>query len=402
MSQSNARALTSLCAVRTLALIAAMPVLAALAAPAGAAERSVPRSFVGADADSPLIDGPVDTPTQLGWMSAAGVESIRAPFDWRATQPYRTWAEVPPDQVSRYRDEDGIPTDWSWIDRIVVPAVARRMTVLPVPLTAPRWAAQEGPQVSPPPQDPNDYARFMTTLVRRYGPNGRFWAEHPELPRVPIRHWHIWNEVHFDEFWPKPWEAEYVAMLRAARKAIKAADPRARVILAGLANDSWNHLERIYDAGGRRYFDTVAIHPFTARVAGVVTIARRARAVMARHGDRKKPLMITELSWTSARGRTSRRFGNETTEPGQAKKLDQAYKLLARERKRLRLERVYWYTWLTADRDPEYPFDYAGVVRHVDGGTYERKPAYHALRRRALALEGCRKKSTTDASRCLR
>lgn len=392
---------SSLGALRTLALLATALSLGTAAGPASAAERTVPRSFVGAVADGALVDGSAPLDPELGSMTAAGVESIRVVFDWRSAQPYRTAADVPPDQASRYSTEDGVPTDWSLTDDMVARAAARRLTVLPVPLIAPEWSAQQKGQVISPPEDPADYARFVAALVRRYGPEGRFWTENPQLPRLPIRRWQIWNEPIFSEFWPKPWEAEYVALLRSARKAIKREDKGARIILAGLPNDAWNQLETIYDHGGRGQFDTVAIHPFTAQVAGVVTIAERTRATMRRHRDEGRGLMVTELSWTSARRRTAHTFGNETTEAGQAKKIAGAYRLLARERKRLRLQRVYWYTWMTLDRDRTYPFDYAGIVR-LNGDRVERKPAYSALRRTALQLEGCRKKSASDASRCLR
>ncbi|HEX8073803.1 MAG TPA: hypothetical protein VF545_02375, partial [Thermoleophilaceae bacterium] len=94
-------------------------------------------------------------------------------------------------------------------------------------------------------------------------------------------------------------------------------------------------------------------------------------------------------------------YGNETTEEGQAKKLTAAMGLLAKARRRLRLERVYWYTWLTFDKDEHYPFDYAGLSRLDSDGRIVRKPAYAALRRTALGLEGCEEKSGM-ADRCAR
>ena len=108
---------------------------------------------------------------------------------------------------------------------------------------------------------------------------------------------------------------------------------------------------------------------------------------MARHRDGRMPLMITELSYPSSLGRADR-FGYETTEAGQAKRLRRAFERLADERRRLRIERVHWYTWMTPDRG-SYPFDYSGLERLEDGGIVA-KPALAAFRRTLLGLEGRR------------
>jgi hypothetical protein len=74
--------------------------------------------------------------------------------------------------------------------------------------------------------------------------------------------------------------------------------------------------------------------------------------------------------------------------------------MLAKQRKRLHIERAYWYTWLSYDRDKFYPFDWAGLVR-LKGRTVSEKPAFKAFRRTALRLEGCRSKRGR-ADRCAR
>lgn len=164
-------------------------------------------------------------------------------------------------------------------------------------------------------------------------------------------------------------------------------------MLAGLPNRSWEDLARIYRAGGRGLFDVVAIHPFTAKVPGVLTILENARQVMRRYGDRRLPLWVTELSWTSARGKARWTYGNETTESGQARNLSRVYSMLARERRALRLKRAYWYTWMSVETNPDYPFDYAGLAKLDSNGNVVLKPAYHAMRSTALRLEDCARKA---------
>jgi hypothetical protein len=381
-----------------MAVALALPVLA----PSAASAKRVPSSFVGVVADGPLLnDANVNYAKQLDTMVSGGVETLRTSFNWSGVQPYESFADVPAGQRARFRDEDGVPTDFSFTDRIVETAADRRMRVLPVLIAAPPWAARSAGHLYSPPSDFGAYARYAATLVRRYGPRGSFWSEHPSVPRIPIDHWQIWNEPNLRSFWSDhPWAHDYVKLLKRARTAIKKADGHARIVLAGLPNQSWKYLSKIYAAGARGQFDVAAFHPFTDRVAGVKTILERDRKVMAAHGDRRKPLFVTELSWTAAKGKTHVTYGNEQTASGQASRLAGAYKMLAKERKRLRIQRVYWYTWLSYDRDRFYPFDWAGLLR-LKGKKVSEKPAFKAFRRTALKLEGCRSKRGR-ADRCAR
>ncbi len=59
-------------------------------------------------------------------------------------------------------------------------------------------------------------------------------------------------------------------LLGAAYSAVKAADPGATVVTAGLPNFSWKDLETLYRAGLRAkgHFDAVAVHPFTGQAGG--------------------------------------------------------------------------------------------------------------------------------------
>ena len=62
-------------------------------------------------------------------------------------------------------------------------------------------------------------------------------------PRNPIRSWQIWNEPNLTRYWNvAPWAPSYVALLKRADKALKAADPGSKTVLAGLPNESWKAL----------------------------------------------------------------------------------------------------------------------------------------------------------------
>ncbi len=381
-----------------LLLTLACTLLATLAPPASAA-RSVPRGWLGTVADGPLTgrdaarhDGEWDR------MAGAGAESVRAAFYWREAQPYGSFTEVPAERAAAFRDEGGIPTDFTEYDAVVGAAARRRIGVLPVVHRTPDWAAERPGDLASPPRDPQHFAAFMATLVRRYGPGGAFWAEHPELPRAEIRSWQIWNEPNLTRYWTRqPFAPSYVTLLRAADTAIHAADPGARTVLAGLPNESFEALRRIYRAGGRGAFDVVALHPYTGRPANVVKLVRLARDEMRRGRDSTLPVWITELSWPAAQGRTKNTAGFETTDRGQAERLATGLRLLAKERRRLRIGRVYWYTWLSKPGGGN-SFDWSGLRRLRDDQVAD-APALAEFRRAARRLQGCAKVSG-DASRC--
>lgn len=352
-------------------------VSAATAAPAAAA-RHVPRGWLGVVADGPLTAPGFPADGEWDRLAGSGAESVRTAFRWSEME----------------RSQGAI--DFSAADRVVLAAAARGLRVLPVVQGTPGWAAS-GPAA--PPRHASDLGRFMTALVGRYGPRGSLWAEHPEVAARPVRDWQIWNEPNLTRYLrARHWPRAYVRLLRAAHTALQAADRGSRTILAGLPNESWLALRAIYRAGARGSFDAVALHPYTGRPSNVVKLVRFARREMRRFGDRRLPVWITELSWPAAVGKTKTTAGFETDDRGQAKRLRRGLELLARARRSLRIGRVYWYTWLSAESGGPSSFDYAGLRRLRDGHVRS-APALGAFRAMARRLEGCAKQPG-DALRC--
>lgn len=388
----------------------------ALPAPALAraakAKRSqpVPAGFAGMMIDGPMWPATapgIDMATQLNQMVADGVESLRMTFDWAAAQPYASWAQLrqnAPAQASAFTNVGGVPTNFSALDQIVTLAAQRRLTILPVTIDAPGWDARHasGVVVGIPARD-GPYARFMRALVERYGPRGTFWSAHPRLPKVPIRYWEVWNEPDIPAFWSvQPFAKSYVALLRAAHRAIKAADPGAKVVLAGLANFSWLALSKIYAVhGANKLFDVLAVHPYTKLPRGVITILTNDRRMMDRHGDAGKPILADEISWPSALGKTPHNVGYDflSTATGQAHKLSVLLPMLAKDRRALGLLAFYYYTWASTPVLDGNAFDFSGLYSYSSGRLVA-KPALAVYRRSVLALESCRRKGSI-ATRCL-
>jgi hypothetical protein len=349
--------------LRAVTLAIALCLLAA--APAGAA---VPRDWLGVMVDGPVIEGGEEYAGEWPLMARSGVRGARVGFYW--TQGQR----LGPGAV-----------DFGVYDAPVLAAAREGITVLPVVFSTPRWARTNPDDPASPPRDPADFANFLTALVGRYGPAGSLWAEHPEITPRPIRAWQLWNEPNLRGYWSEqPFAEGYVALLKAGRAALKAADPGSRAVLAGLPN-GWEPLRLIYRAGGRSAFDIAAIHPYTARPDRVPRFLREARRVMRRFGDRRKPLWVTELSWPASQGRMHDPIGIATTERGQARRLARGLSALARARRSLRIGKVFWYTWLSAE-STESVFAWCGLRRVRADGSVVSARALRAYRRTAARL----------------
>ena len=362
------------------ALIVAL--LAFVATPAAAAKRTVPQSFHGMNWDrdvaAPEIPDAV-VKQQFDAMAQTGVEALRTNFYWAYAQP-----------------QAGGAFNHSYTDRIVREAVARRISVLPVVILAPAWAREDRGDFSPP-RDSQQYAAYVTALIGRYGPQGSFWTDNPALPRRPIRHWQIWNEPHLEFQWTVADDEDYARrygdLLGVSYSAVKAADPGAKVVLAGLANQSWKILSRLYRKGGiRGKFDIAALHPYTVYPRGVTTLSRRFRDVMRERGDARKQVWVTELGLPASRGKHESDNFLQTTDRGMARFLEATYERLAKSRRSRRagVQRAYWYTWASPYTGDI--FAYTGLLDFEprDYGATA-KPALRTYRRSAREFQGCGK-----------
>jgi hypothetical protein len=357
-------------------LAATIGLFLALLVPAQAhAKRTVPRGWLGV-----VVDGPMTNPTfpsgpDWDQLAGSGAEAVRGSVSWGQIQP-----NGPTD------------ADFTAPDGLVLAAAQRGLAVLPVLQDTPGWAALHPGDLASPPRDPADFARLMTLLVARYGPKGSFWAQHPEVARLPIRSWQIWNEPNLTRYWNvAPWAPSYVKLLKAADAALHKADPGATTVLAGLPNESWKALGAIYDAGGRGSFDVVTLHPYTGKPANVIRIIKIVRRVMSKRKDSTLPIWVTELSWPAGVGHTKQEGDFSTTDSGQAQRLKQGLRLLADDRKQLGIARVYWYTWLSQEGITTSAFDYSGL-RRLSAGQLRSTPALMVFESAARKLEGCTKR----------
>ena len=198
--------------------------------------------------------------------------------------------------------------DFSGYDLRVKAAVAAKVDHVALLAYGNPWATTKtSTDYFYPPDDPADFARFVKAVVARY--------------KGQISTYEIWNEPNAGfRFWkthPKGDPAAFGALLKAAYKAAKEADPKARVIYGGpfyheqLISGHVTFLTETYKKHPdlSKHFDGMALHPYAIYPPSVPPEKRDAweqpvyqmvnsvREVMAKHGAGSKPIITTEVGW---------------------------------------------------------------------------------------------------------
>lgn len=319
-----------------LALAVAAIVALMLAPPVGAAP--VPADFPGVYPSKHDTFDAGRREESMDLQAKVGVGTLRIPFDWSAFE--RSPGEW----------------DFSTYDPIVADAARRGMRILPILFDPPSFRSSRGTSTTRGMFPPNDFdamGEFAAQLVRRYGPKGSLWAERPALRRVPIRSWQVWNEPNIPPWWPGRADPEgYTRLLEAVARAIRAADPSAEVVAAGLPNSNQGpsvktYLTRMYAAGAAQWFDTLAIHPYGADFYDVMGQIHEMRAIATQHGD-DAPIWISELGWPTHGPRGYDVF----TEEEQARLVTQTSRAFAANRTAMGLRGFTYFYWRESAPDP--------------------------------------------------
>lgn len=295
------------------------------------ASAQTPRTFFGVV--------PFDYPSAIDFrrMASGGVGLCRLQL---------TWPSVEQQQGLR---------DWSKFDTALSDASRAGVEVMPQLYGSPSWV---NPYAGSPPLGAawkkRAWKSFVTEVASRYGPRGTFWSEHPEIPYNPVKRVQIWNEVNLRGFWgSRPNPRGYARLLRITRAGLQEAGGGVELVIAGLLRATKpgfgvsmsEYLTALYKVRGvRSLFDAVAIHAYSKKPRGVLHASRQARAIMRAGKDRRKPLFITEVGWSTG-GAGWRKTPYRASQSTQALKLAQVYRLLSKNRRRLRLQSVIWHSW---------------------------------------------------------
>jgi hypothetical protein len=260
--------------------------------------------------------------------------------------------------------------------------------VLPILVYTPEWArAADCSSPKCPPADPAQFAQFAGAAAQKYGSKG-------------IHFWEVWNEPNSVGFWAPAADAPaYTRLLKATSESIRAADPRAFILLGGLAtlatgDGSLSVADFLLSPGDSplQYVDALAVHPYTFPIPpsamGPWSSPRLPsdsglpylQDILARAGVPRKPIWITEygaptdgpgVPWTAAA--SSSGAPDHVSEPEQAQI---AIDSVTRASSESAVGSLFWYT----DRDlpgtgEESTENHYGL-RRADGSE---KPAFGAL-----------------------
>lgn len=352
--------------------LVATALVALVALGSAPAASAVPGNFWGV-----VPQGPVSV-EQMQRLKAGGVDSIRVPVSWGSVQPVK-----------------GGALNWSDADSFVKAAATARLEILPFLSTAPSWAVPVDRRFGAPAFLPvrsgaqrAGWTNFVKQAILRYGPRGTFWTENPAVPRKPLRTWQVWNEPNFKYFVARPNPVEYGKLVKITAAAIKAADPGAQAILAGLfarpieatfnkrppqAYFAADFLDQMYEStpGIKSKFQGVALHPYTGSWKNLTSRIEEVRSVLKIHRDIGKGLWMTELTWSSEPPQRNNSFAKGPA--GQARELKGAFRLFRDKQRKWNLQRIYWFSIN----------DYAGLCNFCGGsGLFDAnsrpKPAWRA------------------------
>jgi len=288
-------------------------------------------------------------------MASGGLQLARIDARWQNVEPN------PPSGSSHHYN-------WSLYDSIVGALAQHGLRWYPIVDYSTTWSgAIAGDAASAvAPQHLGDFSNFAFTLAKRYGRGGSFWAAHPSLPAIPVVDYEIWNEENSTTFLhPQDYAPEaYADLYMAARSAIRAADPQAKVIVGGLAlgmpgvTDEIQFIQRMWahrpDLRGN--VDGVGLHPYQHSLSDTYMRLARFRQALDQLAGPSVPIEITELGWATT----------SVSEAERAADLSQLARQLPNSD--CNVDQLLPYTWLTQESNPSDPEEWFGIWNHDGSG----------------------------------
>ncbi|MCL5958129.1 MAG: glycosyl hydrolase [Chloroflexi bacterium] len=217
-----------------------------------------------------IIHGEQSLPTDL--LAKTGAKWTREEFRW-------DWIQPQPDKW-----------EWAYTDEMVALQTAEGISILGLLDYAVAWSAgkeSDRPHYGMP--DVQKWYNYVYEVAKRY--------------QSKVLYWELWNEENTSLFWkPEPNAEQYTQILKAGYAAVKAANPKAKVLIGGTAGVDTKFFDQVAANGGWNYFDVLAVHPYLPRpsfdqgdLPGELVKAKNA---VDKYGE--KPIWITEVGWNSS------------------------------------------------------------------------------------------------------
>jgi len=192
-------------------------------------------------------------------------------------------------------------------------------------------------------------------------------------------YWEIGNEMDW-EFWAGTPEL-YMKNLAIAGATLRKYNPNIHIIMGGLAGDGITaakkgkdrFLQRLYDAGLKEQTDILAFHLYGSSVEKNIYQLNRSVSVMAKNGDGRKPIWITETSTPMTfAGPDGKWISDKASEEAQAEYLRETYSILLRHPN---VEKVFWWNFKALKSEPDRESGLALVNTDLSP-----RPAYWAFK----------------------
>lgn len=337
---------------------------------------------LSAGGETLALDGHLDS------IAAGGLSFVRANVDWGQFEP-----EAPQDGEHSF-DPSG--TD-AWVEALAEHGL--RWHVIGVGASTPEWAVSPATASAcggrAPPKEPGYLAEMMQGIAARYGQGGTFWAEHPELPSLPIQNYEVWNEPNHGGFWcPTPNPTAFAEYFMQAAEAIRREDSRADVIVGGLApfhettasapgiaakTDVESFLAGMIEArpdlpGAAT---AIGVHAYGSPEL-IISDVQWYRAIVDSLGMRGTPLSLNEIGWPTD--------GDGIVPVAEAARTDYMAELTpVLVASNCGVDSYAPHTWVTEEADPADAEEWFGMADPETGRPYAIAKAYFELSEEILA-----------------
>ena len=259
-----------------------------------------------------------DAGKHLDWARLLSFSHVKQTFAWRDLEP-----------------QPGV-WDWTQSDRILREIDRRGLSIIVRLGQVPGWARAVGQRAAndAPAHDISGWANYCARVAGRY--------------QSQVAAYQIWNEPNLSREWggSEPDPAGYVNLLAACSAAIRAADPAAVLVSAGLAPTGNNddrampddiYLDHMYRNGFQDHIDVVGVHapgfsapeisPDSEQALQRWFTFRRVedlRKIMLSHDDASRQMAIMEFGYTTEQINPEYKWFS-VSEAQQAEMLERAY-----------------------------------------------------------------------------
>ena len=181
--------------------------------------------------------------------------------------------------------------DWKTTDKAIERLSASGLKLLVLVGGAPDWAGTPSPDAEfTTPDDPADFAAFLTVAAGRY--------------KGKVQAWELWNEPNVPNYWggKESTPEEYLALLAPAAAAVRAADPQVTVVggcplVQFFQAPDYTYLDGLLEGGVLGHVDAFSAHiypPMTAEAPkDLEVVLGEVAARVKAHGPNE--LWLTEV-----------------------------------------------------------------------------------------------------------